>query len=89
MDLSSAGSVGAELIAILHNELRLDTSHVTSDSRLVDDVGLDSVTFFIGLLAIEDKLGVELSEREILSAQTVGDLVRTIAAKIPDKEPNT
>jgi acyl carrier protein len=53
------------------------------ESRLVDDVGLDSVAFAVGMVAIEDKLGVMLNEQELLGCDTVGDLERVIRAKAP------
>ena len=56
---------------------------MTQDSRLVDDVGLDSVAFAVGMVAIEDKLGVVVSEQELLGCDTVGDLEDVIRAKVP------
>jgi acyl carrier protein len=56
---------------------------VTRESRLVDDVGLDSVAFAVGMVAIEDKLGVVVSEQELLGCDTVGDLEKVIRAKVP------
>ena len=57
-DQSSTDSVSAALIEILRDDLNIDVSRVTQESRLVDDVGLDSVAFAVGMVAIEDKLGV-------------------------------
>jgi acyl carrier protein len=55
---------------------------VTRESRLVDDVGLDSVAFAVGMVAIEDKLGVVINEQELLTCDTVGDLERVIRSKV-------
>ncbi len=82
-DQSSSDSVGAALIEILRDELNIDVSRVTRESRLVDDVGLDSVAFAVGMVAIEDKLGVAVSEQELLGCDTVGDLESVIRAKVP------
>jgi acyl carrier protein len=49
----------------------------------VDDVGLDSVAFAVGMVAIDDKLGVAVSEQELLGCNTVGDLEDVIRAKVP------
>jgi acyl carrier protein len=46
-------------------------------------VGLDSVAFAVGMVAIEDKLGVAVSEQELLGCDTVGDLEGVIRAKVP------
>ena len=82
-DQSSADSVSAALIEILRDDLNIDVSRVTRESRLVDDVGLDSVAFAVGMVAIEDKLGVAVSEQELLGCDTVGDLENVIRAKVP------
>ena len=82
-DQSRPESVSAALIEILRDDLNIDVSRVTPDSRLVDDVGLDSVAFAVGMVAIEDKLGVAVSEQELLGCYTVGDLENVIRAKVP------
>ena len=82
-DQSRPDSVSAALIEILRDDLNIDVSRVTRESRLVDDVGLDSVAFAVGMVAIEDKLGVAVSEQELLGCDTVGDLENVIRAKVP------
>ena len=82
-DQSSSDSVSAALIEILRDDLNIDVSRVMRESRLVDDVGLDSVAFAVGMVAIEDKLGVAVSEQELLGCDTVGDLEDVIRAKVP------
>jgi acyl carrier protein len=83
MDTSHPEAVSATLEEILRDDLNIDTSRVTRESRLVDDVGMDSVAFAVGMVAIEDKLGVALSEEDLLSCDTVGDLEAAILAKVP------
>ncbi|MDT7738238.1 MAG: acyl carrier protein [Mycobacterium sp.] len=82
-DQSSPDSVSAALTEILRDDLNVDIGRVTPESRLVDDVGLDSVAFAVGMVAIEDKLGVAVSEQELLGCDTVGDLDNVIQAKVP------
>jgi len=79
---SHADSVSTALTEILRDDLNVDISRVTWESRLVDDVGLDSVAFAVGMVAIEDKLGVAVSEQELLGCDTVGDLEGVIRAKV-------
>ncbi|HEY7816308.1 MAG TPA: acyl carrier protein [Nakamurella sp.] len=80
---SRPDAVSAALTDILRDDLNVDISRVTPESRLVDDVGLDSVAFAVGMVAIEDKLGVAVSEQELLGCDTVGDLEQVIRAKVP------
>ena len=74
--------VSSALEEILRDDLNVEISRVTRDSRLVDDVGLDSVAFAVGMVAIEDKLGVVINEQELLTCDTVGDLESVIRAKV-------
>ncbi|OBH65666.1 acyl carrier protein [Mycobacterium intracellulare] len=81
----SSPTVSAELLSILREDLNVDASRLTPDARLVDDVGLDSVAFAVGMVAIEERLGVSLSEEELLNCDTVRDLQAAIAAKHRDE----
>lgn len=83
MSSSPSDAVGTALREILRDDLSVDLSRVTPESRLVDDVGLDSVAFAIGMVAIEDRLGVALTEEDLLNCDTVGDLEAAIRAKAP------
>ncbi|MCV7191308.1 acyl carrier protein [Mycolicibacterium brumae] len=85
METATPADVSAALEEILRDDLNVDLSRVTRESRLVDDVGLDSVAFAVGMVAIEDKLGVALSEEDLLTCDTVGDLENAILAKVPAK----
>ncbi|WP_264023023.1 acyl carrier protein [Mycolicibacterium pyrenivorans] len=83
METPTPDAVGAALEEILRDDLNVDISRVTRESRLIDDVGLDSVAFAVGMVAIEDKIGVALSEEDLLTCDTVGDLEDAILAKVP------
>ncbi|MGP4057121.1 acyl carrier protein [Mycobacterium sp. 4D054] len=83
MTTSPPSGVSTALEEILRDDLNVDITRVTRDSRLIDDVGLDSVAFAVGMVAIEDKLGVVLSEEDLLTCDTVGDLERAILSKTP------
>jgi acyl carrier protein len=86
METSSPEAVSAALSEILREDLNVDISRITRDSRLIDDVGLDSVAFAVGMVAIEDKIGVALSEEDLLTCDTVGDLEAAILAKVPEAQ---
>ncbi|BBX42557.1 acyl carrier protein [Mycobacterium simiae] len=79
--MASSTAVTAALQNILRDDLNVDMSRVSPQARLIDDVGLDSVAFAVGMVAIEERLGVVLSEEELLACDTVGDLDAAIAAK--------
>ena len=83
--MTSSTTVSDVLLGILREDLSVEMTRVTPEARLVDDVGLDSVAFAVGMVAIEERLGVTLSEEELLSCDTVGDLQAAIAAKYRDE----
>jgi acyl carrier protein len=86
---STPEAVSAALTEILREDMNVDIRRVTPDSRLIDDVGLDSVAFAVGMVAIEDKIGVSMSEEDLLSCDTVGDLEAAILAKVPAAQANS
>lgn len=72
-----------ELEALLREELSVDVAEIDSSSRLIDDLGLDSVAFAISIVAIEDRLGVRVSERELLECTTLGDIAAAVHRRRP------
>jgi acyl carrier protein len=86
---STPEAVSTALAEILRDDMNVDVGRITAESRLIDDVGLDSVAFAVGMVAIEDRLGVALSEEDLLSCDTVGDLESAILAKTPAARDNT
>ena len=77
-------AISAALLNILRDDLQVDVSRITADSHLIDDLGLDSVAFAVGMVAIEEHLGVALSEEDLLTCNTVGELERAIQDKVPE-----
>lgn len=66
------------LLDILKVDLDLDIRRLRPDATLIGDLGFDSVAFAIGLVAIEERLGVALSERELLGCRTFEDVVMLV-----------
>jgi acyl carrier protein len=89
VEQSTTEEVSTALREILRDDMNVDISRVTPESRLIDDVGLDSVAFAVGMVAIEDRLGVALNEEDLLSCDTVGDLEAAILAKVPAAQTNS
>ncbi|KHO23960.1 acyl carrier protein [Mycolicibacterium setense] len=77
-DSSTSPAVSDGLVSILRDDLELPCQSVSTSTRLVDDLGMDSVSFAVGLVTIEEKFGVQLSEEDLISCRTVGDLQSVI-----------
>lgn len=74
--------VEATLTEILTEDLDLPLDQTTPSSRLVEDLGLDSVGFAIGIVSIEERLGVKLSGQEIYETSTVGELLDLVRSRL-------
>lgn len=77
------------LSEILTEDLDLPLDQASASSRLVEDLGLDSVGFAIGVVSIEERLGVRLSEREMLETSTVGELMDLVRSRQADTAGQT
>ena len=73
-----ATDVHTELLSILQHDLSVDATNVTSGSDLKEELGLDSVAFSIGVVAIEEKLGVRVSEEQLHACTSFGELEQLV-----------
>ena len=65
-----------EIKKIIVNELGIDESKITMDSKLIDDLGADSLDAVELIMAIEEQYNIQISDEVAQSIQTVGDIVR-------------
>ena len=79
----SETSVYETLVAVFRDELAIDPARVHPNASLIGELGFDSIAFAIGLVSIEEKLGVTLRQEELIVCKTVGDVVRLIERTCP------
>ena len=63
---------------ILSKQLRVDINSITEDTRIVDDLGADSLDVEEMLMTIEQDYGVIVPDDVIATFKTVGDVARYI-----------
>jgi acyl carrier protein len=66
-------------------ELELAPMTLSDETRLVDDLGFDSVLTFELLLVVEEWIGVMLPEALIGQLQTVGDVYAVYRARSAER----
>ena len=59
-----------------------DLSMVTDETRLVEDLGLDSLTLLMMALQSEKTFGIRFENMQASSFRTVGDVCRYIEGKL-------
>lgn len=63
---------------IIADELNVDASQITMETRLAEDLGADSLDAVELIMAIEDEFDVEVDDENAQNIRTVGDIVRLL-----------
>lgn len=61
--------------SILVDDLSIDPSQITMDAELAKDLGINSLELADLILLCEDKLGVEIDDKQLSKFISVGDIV--------------
>ena len=65
-----------EVQKILAKQLRIEPSRITPESKIMEDLGADSLNILQLLMKIEDDYGIMIPDEELATFETVGDVVR-------------
>ena len=81
-------SIMQTVVKHLLNEVEdvFSADDITIESRLRDDLNLNSLQAVNMIIELEDELNISISEDELAHFETVGDVVSTIQNKLSDKE---
>lgn len=71
-------SIQERLTVIIHEVTGNDTLDVQAESRLEEDLGMDSVDFASLLMAIEEDFDGSVEDSELVNIKTVSDVVELI-----------
>ena len=69
------------ILAILSDQLGVDTTGVTEETNFTEDLRIDSLDLFEVVTAIEDDYGIEIPQEELEGLKTVGDVVKYLESK--------
>ena len=73
--VNSEGNLEKEIKQLIAEEFGFDIEHISRLSRLQEDLGLDSIDTVELALQVEDKYNIEIPDKDIEKATTVGYLV--------------
>ncbi len=65
-----------EVKKILAKQLRISEDKITLESRILEDLGADSLNIMMLLMTIEEDYGIVIPDQELVNFKTVGDVVR-------------
>ena len=66
---------------ILIEQLRLEGKEITMDSKIMEDLGADSLDILQLLMTIEDEHGITIPDEELATFEKVGDIVRYLESQ--------
>ena len=64
----------------LVKQLRVSESDITVDSKILEDLGADSLDVLQLLMTIEDEYGIVIPDEALADFKTVGDIVSYLEA---------
>ena len=64
-----------KLKEIITNYVEVNPDDITENSRLIEDIGLNSYDFMCMLGDVEDEYGISVDEAEIVNLRTVGEAI--------------
>lgn len=67
---------------ILASKLKMKESEINKDSRLMDDIGVDSVDFWEIIAKVEQEFGIDVEDNDAKGVNTVQDVVNILKEKI-------
>lgn len=59
---------------IIREYVPIEMSNITKESKLVEDLGLNSYEFMSLIGRLEDVFDIEVDEREVVKIKTIGDV---------------
>ena len=63
---------------MLAEQLGIPTSKITPESKIIDDLGADSLDVVELLMTLEDETGKTIPDDEVTKIKTVGEIVEVL-----------
>jgi len=67
---------------LLAEQLNISVDSITEESRVIEDLGADSLDVVEMLMVLEDEFNVTVSDEESLQLKTVADIVALLDKKV-------
>ncbi|MDO4825480.1 MAG: acyl carrier protein [Bacillota bacterium] len=72
-----------KLQSLIADQLGVDSSNITMDTNFEEDLGVDSLDIVELSMALEEEFDIgEMSEEDLATIKTVGDLVHYLQGKL-------
>lgn len=78
----SDDALAAEVVMLLRKVVPHDIEAWDLHSSLTDDIGIDSLGSYELMMDAEDRFGIEISDQQLASLKTIGDIVTLIRQNV-------
>ena len=78
-------AVEEKVKAIIAEQLGVKSEEVTSGASFIDDLGADSLDTVELVMALEEEFGIEIPDEDAEKMTNVGDAIKYIEEKSPNK----
>ncbi len=76
------GFMQEKIIALIAEKLNKKVADINLNSRLVEDLGADSLDIVELIMAFEDEFGISLPDEEVEKMKTIKDVISYIDQKV-------
>ena len=66
---------------LIAEQLSIDESKITEDSRLIEDLGADSLDTVEMLMTMEDEFGIQIPDEDTINLNTIKSIVEYIDSR--------
>ncbi len=63
-------------------EGNIDVSDLNADSRLIEDLGMNSIALLYMAMTVEEEFGIRFENQDFETLRTVGDVVSLIESRL-------
>jgi len=74
-----------EIREIVSKQLYVDESGIKAESKLIHDLGADSLDLAELIFIMEEKFDIEISDEAVKNIVTVGDAVKAVEERIKNR----
>lgn len=67
---------------LVASQLGVSEEKITEESKLIEDLGADSLDIMEMLMALEDEFGISISDDETAKMKTIAGVVSVIESKL-------
>ena len=67
---------------LVASQLNVAEEKITEESKLIEDLGADSLDIMEMLMALEDEFGISISDDETAKMKTIAGVVSVIESKL-------